>query len=150
MSKLLQGLLGLGLMFLNSMAVGILATEDVPPPLTKSESEDIGPPLSGRDKAAPEIKLTPRLHSEKRISDYKAIPGRAVILVEVPENSELSIDGNKILTVGKLRVFKTPELRSEITYYYDLTLRVLDPRGERIIRTRVTCAAGKISHVRLE
>lgn len=67
----------------------------------------------------------------------------ANIVVEVPENAEVYIDGNKMKSTAGRRVFKTPAIEKGQDYYYNVRV-VFDDNGKRVEDTqRVTVRGGE-------
>ncbi len=47
-------------------------------------------------------------------------PNRAILIVDLPPDTELYIDNRYVRTISNRRTFVTPELCPEATYFYDL------------------------------
>jgi len=68
---------------------------------------------------------------EKMSGDYD----RARILVQVPDDAKLYIDGNLMRTGSSNRVFQTPVLQTGKTYYYDLRVEVVRD-GQTVVQEK--------------
>jgi uncharacterized protein (TIGR03000 family) len=60
---------------------------------------------------------------------------RARILVQVPDDAKLYIDGNLMRTGSANRVFQTPVLQQGKTYYYDLRVEVVRD-GQTVVQEK--------------
>jgi uncharacterized protein (TIGR03000 family) len=69
---------------------------------------------------------------------------KASLIVLVPEDAKLYIDGQATSQTGSRRSFITPELPAGKAFYYTLTVEL--PNGERMER-QVTFRAGEIAEV---
>jgi uncharacterized protein (TIGR03000 family) len=69
-----------------------------------------------RFEQAPLPKKNPE---EVRVND------RSRIVVELPEDARLYIDGNLMRSASARRVFRTPELNPDLTYFYDVKAEVV-------------------------
>jgi uncharacterized protein (TIGR03000 family) len=99
------------------------------PPLAAGPGETIAPPMvPGGDQT-----LT--------------TPDRAAVVITLPADAELTIDGQKSDLTGPVRVFRTPPLEAGKDYYYDL-LMVVQRGGMKIERREVAkFRAGMVARV---
>jgi uncharacterized protein (TIGR03000 family) len=96
--------------------------------------------------AAPAAPTAPAKPKEKEASN--AAP--ATILVSLPADAQLTIDGAATNSTSANRVFTTPALNNGSEYYYTLKAQVT--RGGKVLSTtrRVAVRAGEASRVTLD
>jgi len=91
------------------------------------------PPVGGTGPAvgpcpgAPPPEVTPLPKKEKEKDGMV----RAKVRVVVPEDARLFVDGQLMKTGSTERIFQTPELDPNQTYFYDLRVEIT--RNERVI-----------------
>lgn len=79
-----------------------------------------------------------------------AIPSQATIIVSLPADARLSIDGTTTVSTSGTRVFYTSGLESGHEYYHTLEADVIrDGKTERISQ-RVVIRAGQETRVTLD
>ncbi|GIW79187.1 MAG: hypothetical protein KatS3mg105_0994 [Gemmatales bacterium] len=101
-----------------------------PPAEKKGSAEKIGPPK--------ELPKDEKKEEEKKL--------QARLIVEVPENARLYIDGQLMKSQSKVRVFRTPTLDQNEAYFYDLRAEI-DVDGKIEAETkRVIIRAGREIH----
>src|SRR5207253_10772215 len=76
-------------------------------------------------------------------------PKQATVIVHLPAEAKLYVDGKKANLTSKTRSFVTPELQKGTDYYY--TMRAEMKRdGTTVVQSqRVVVQAGKVAHVHL-
>jgi uncharacterized protein (TIGR03000 family) len=71
-------------------------------------------------------------------------PTRARLIVEVPADAKLFIDGHPMKTTAAVRAFNTPELEPGQLYYYEVKAEVMRD-GKLVSQTkRVILKAGEV------
>ncbi len=88
-------------------------TESAPPSTTVPEKKPATKP--GK------IEETPPPLERKKTEEQ----ARARVIVDVPADAKLFVDGQLINTTSARRIFQTPELIAGQTYYYELTAEVI-------------------------
>lgn len=74
-------------------------------------------------------------------------PDQATVIVQLPTDATLSVDGSQVPEMSAERTIITPDLRAGQEYYYTLRAEAVR-EGRSIIRTkRVTVRAGRETHV---
>mgnify|MGYP000602975723 CR=1 FL=1 len=81
--------------------------------------------------------VKPESKPEDKAKEKPALaPDRARLIVELPADATLYVDGQPIRTEPKtVRVFTTPKLDPNLTYYYDLEAEVVR-NGQRYAESR--------------
>ncbi len=80
----------------------------------------------------------------------RANPDEATLVVDLPANARLTIDGQPTQLTSATRTFITPPLQSGREYYYDLKAQ-LDRNGKTLTATkRVTIRPGQETRVHLD
>jgi uncharacterized protein (TIGR03000 family) len=78
------------------------------PAPTKSSAAPSAPPMI--------INPTPAAPTEAKV--------RTKVIIELPEDARLFVDGHAMRTKSSRRIFQTPELSVHSTYYYDLRIEL--------------------------
>jgi uncharacterized protein (TIGR03000 family) len=73
----------------------------------------------------------------------------ATVLVRLPADARLTIDGDATASTGAARRFASPPLAAGRTYYYTLTAEVLRDGRRLTVTHRVAVRAGQESAVEL-
>jgi uncharacterized protein (TIGR03000 family) len=76
-------------------------------------------------------------------------PAAATLLVRLPADARLTIDGDATVSTGAARRFASPPLPAGRTYYYTLTAEVLRDGRRLTVTDRVAVRAGQESAVEL-
>lgn len=98
----------------------------------------IAPPPAGKQ---PEVVPPPKPKQPKE-SDT-SLNEQARLIIEVPADAQLFIDGQPMKTTADRRVFRTPKLDRKLTYYYDVKAEVVRD-GKTVTSTkRVILRAGE-------
>jgi uncharacterized protein (TIGR03000 family) len=81
-----------------------------------------------------------------------AAPARAsaTLVVNLPADAVLTIDGNPTTSTSAKRSFSSPPLEMGRDFEYTLEAKVVRDGQERVIKQRVTVRAGQQTNVRLE
>jgi uncharacterized protein (TIGR03000 family) len=79
-----------------------------------------------------------------------AAPAPATLLVNLPADAVLTIDGARTTSTSAERVFRTPALEQGQDFEYTLEARVVRAGQEKVIKQRVTVRAGEQTTVRME
>jgi uncharacterized protein (TIGR03000 family) len=79
-----------------------------------------------------------------------AAPAAATLVVDLPADAVLTIDGQRTTSSSAERVFNTPDLQRGRDFEYTLEARVVRAGQEKVIKQRVTVRAGEQTRVRLE
>ncbi|MCI0642031.1 MAG: TIGR03000 domain-containing protein [Gemmataceae bacterium] len=98
------------------------------------------PDTQGKDpeRKSTEPEVTPAPKEKK-----KKLDTQARVIVEVPADAKLFIDDQPTIATSTRRVFHTPDLSADRTYFYDLKAEVVR-NGQTIVRTqRVMLRAGQ-------
>jgi len=74
----------------------------------------------------------------------------ATLVVNLPADAVLSVDGKPTTSTSANRVFSTPDLETGRDFVYTLEARVVRAGQEKVIKQRVTVRAGQQTTVRLE
>lgn len=99
----------------------------------------IAPPATG---GTPEKReTTPPPMEEKKTSVEN---DRARVVVELPEDAKLYIDGNLMKTPSARRVFRTPVLDASKTYFYELKAEVVRDGTTRQETQRIVLRPGQV------
>jgi len=72
------------------------------------------------------------------------------MVVSLPPDATLTIDGQPTSSVSGKRVFTTPELEPGKNYHYDLEAKVIRNGAEQLVRRKVTYQAGDKVEVSLD
>jgi uncharacterized protein (TIGR03000 family) len=85
-------------------------------------------------------------------SYYAAAPASApaTLVVNLPADAVLTVDGKRTASTSAERVFSTPALESGRDFAYTLEAKFVRDGQEKVIKQRVTVRAGKQTTVRLE
>jgi uncharacterized protein (TIGR03000 family) len=75
-------------------------------------------------------------------------PARMVVIL--PPNAMLTVNGEPTKSTGGERVFETPPLKPGKAYTYELTARVPQPGGEMVTTQRVQVVPGQDTQVVME
>jgi uncharacterized protein (TIGR03000 family) len=78
----------------------------------------------------------PALPGTQLPAEKPAPDGSAHLLLTVPENAEVLIEGTKTTQTGTTREFVTPQLNPGTRYVYEITVRYSDSRGNVVDDTR--------------
>jgi uncharacterized protein (TIGR03000 family) len=81
---------------------------------------------------------------------YAAAPTAATLVVDLPADAVLSMDGQRTTSTSAERVFRTPDLEQGRTFEYTLEARVMRAGQEKVIKQRVLVRAGEQTRVRME
>jgi uncharacterized protein (TIGR03000 family) len=76
-------------------------------------------------------------------------PATATLVVSLPADAVLTIDGARTTSTSAQRVFRTPALQSGRDFHYDLEAKVVRDGQAKVIKQRVTVRAGVETRVRL-
>jgi uncharacterized protein (TIGR03000 family) len=79
-----------------------------------------------------------------------AAPVPATLVVNLPADAVLTVDGERTTSTSAQRVFRTPALNPGRDFEYTLTAKVVRAGREEVIEQRVTVRAGEQTTVRLE
>jgi uncharacterized protein (TIGR03000 family) len=139
-----------------SAPVGLLG---MPPPLTAPPAPDgtVLPPTGLGETVAPPapggILLPPAGLGETTappagVSETPTAPNQATVVVKLPADARLYANGELLPLTGPVRVFLTPALEPNRTYYYDLKIEV-ERGGKTVTREQknVELQAGKVANV---
>jgi uncharacterized protein (TIGR03000 family) len=74
----------------------------------------------------------------------------ATLVVNLPADAVLTIDGNRTTSTSAERVFRTPALQSGRDFTYALAAKIVRDGQEKVIEKRVIVRAGEQTRVRLE
>jgi len=91
-------------------------------PATRNSSEKMNRPAPGVPTANPAAK--PAIKPESTISREKGGTFQAEIVLDIPENATLYVNGTKMKKGAGLRTFTTPALSETSRHFYDLKLEV--------------------------
>jgi uncharacterized protein (TIGR03000 family) len=80
---------------------------------------------------------------------YGPAPTAATVLVRLPADARLTIDGDATVSTGAARRFASPPLTAGRTYYYTLTAEVLRDGRRLTVTHRLAVRAGQESAVEL-
>ncbi len=96
--------------------------------------------------AAPTPSVTPEpAKKDKKPQEEVRLPNRARLIVQVPEDAKVYIDGKLMKSTSAERVFGTPELRRDQVYFYDITAEVVRD-GQTVSDTkRVYLRVGQVA-----
>lgn len=101
---------------------------DVPPPVEPKKAIEL-PPVEPK-KELPKIEI-PKEEPKKPISSNST----ARVIVDLPAEAKLFVDGQPTRTTAGHRVFRTPELEPGQTYFYELRAEV-EQNGQIVTQTR--------------
>jgi uncharacterized protein (TIGR03000 family) len=87
---------------------------------------------------APEQAPAPR-----KTTQLSPAPDRARLVVDVPADAKLYVDGQLMKTKSENRVFNTPTLRPGQAYYYDLKAEVVRDGESKTESKRVIVRGGE-------
>jgi uncharacterized protein (TIGR03000 family) len=76
------------------------------------------------------------------------VPTRARLIVEVPADAKLYIDGQQMKTTSAVRSFHTPELEPGQLYYYEVKAEVVRDGKATTQTKRVIVKAGEVIRAR--
>ena len=79
----------------------------------------------------------------------KASPRQATVVVHLPADAKLYVDGKKANLTSKTRSFITPELQKNQDYYYTVKAEVRRDGVAKEQSKRVFVRAGTVTHVNL-
>jgi uncharacterized protein (TIGR03000 family) len=84
-------------------------------------------------------------------SGYSLVPSPApaTLVVDLPADAVLTIDGERTTSTSGERVFRTPALEQGREFEYTLEARVIRDGKEKVMRQRATVRAGEQTTVRL-
>jgi uncharacterized protein (TIGR03000 family) len=82
-------------------------------------------------------------------TDMGAIPAPATIVVSLPADARLTIDGNATTSTGDRRVFVSPDLNPGQEYHYTLTAQITSNGQTMRIEKRIPVRAGQETPVSL-
>ncbi len=77
-------------------------------------------------------------------------PSPATLVVNLPADAVLTIDGSPTTSTSAERVFRTPALETGRDFEYTLEAKVLRGGEEKVLKQRVTVRGGQETQVRLE
>jgi len=77
-------------------------------------------------------------------------PGSAVMVVELPQDATLTVDGTATTSTSANRVLVTPVLEAGRTYNYTLTAQVMRDGVLQTVSRQVAVRAGEETRVNLE
>lgn len=84
----------------------------------------------------PKREVTPPPTPKKKAEDkMSSISTRARVVVDLPEDARLFIDGQLMKTPSAQRTFQTPDLKDGQAYFYDLKVE-LDRDGQTVTQSR--------------
>jgi uncharacterized protein (TIGR03000 family) len=81
---------------------------------------------------------------------YSATPAPATLVVNLPADAVLTIDGNPTKATSAKRIFETPALETGRDFAYTLEAKVVRNGQEYLIKQRVTVRAGQQTQVLLD
>jgi uncharacterized protein (TIGR03000 family) len=87
---------------------------------------------------------------EARRASQKASPRQATVVVHLPADARLYVDGQPANLTSKTRSFVTPELQKGQDYYYTVKAEVRRDGVTREQSQRVFVRAGTVAHVDLD
>jgi uncharacterized protein (TIGR03000 family) len=90
------------------------------------------------------------LHHLEKAPEETAQAGSATIVVDLPEDAVLTIDGESTESTSARRVFTTPELAEGKEYSYTLKAEVVRDGRVHVITKEVVFRAGEETEVNLE
>jgi uncharacterized protein (TIGR03000 family) len=79
-----------------------------------------------------------------------AAPAPATLVVHLPADAVLTVDGKRTASTSAERVFSTPDLETGRDFAYNLEARVVRDGQEKVIKQRVIVRAGQQTTIRLE
>jgi uncharacterized protein (TIGR03000 family) len=82
-------------------------------------------------------------------ANRKASPRQATVVVHLPADAKLYVDGKKANLTSKIRSFVTPELQKDQDYYYTVKAEVRRDGVTTEQSQRVFVRAGTVAHVDL-
>jgi uncharacterized protein (TIGR03000 family) len=84
------------------------------------------------------------------VSPVVATAAPATLVVDLPADAILTVDGQRTISTSAERVFSTPALEPGREFAYTLEAKVYRAGQEKVIKQRVTVRAGEQTRVHLE
>jgi uncharacterized protein (TIGR03000 family) len=92
----------------------------------------------------------PRNQQGETTREEPRLDGSATLIVQLPPDARLTIDGNPTRSASDLRVFTTPPLEAGQDFHYDLKAEIMRD-GKTIPTTqRVTVRSGKETRITMQ
>src|SRR5262249_6429618 len=91
-------------------------------------------------QSTPYVPVTPMEEPQKPMTD-KGLGGGARLIIEVPANAKVLIDGRPTQSTSEVRLYSTPKLNEGETYFYDVAVEV---PGEKPATRRVYVHANEV------
>jgi uncharacterized protein (TIGR03000 family) len=127
-----------------AVAVPVVPVPEVAVPIPPAQLGETVTPPGGTilPPAAPGDTTAPPVLDEAQTS-----PNQVTVVVTLPADARLLVDGQPLALTGPVRVFRTPPLDPTRDYFYELTMEV--ERGGRTVRRTQTVwfRAGKVARV---
>lgn len=91
----------------------------------------------------------PRDRSERRNWTQQGVPDRATIAVTLPEDAQLTFDGEATVSTGSSRLFITPPLEQGRDFHYTLDAKFIRNSKAETTSRQITVRAGQETRVDL-
>jgi uncharacterized protein (TIGR03000 family) len=101
------------------------------------------------DDGDSETKARFKYRGDGGLASRKASPRQATVVVHLPADAKLFVDGKRANLTSKTRSFVTPDLQKGLDYYYTVKAEVRHDGVTREQSKRVFVRAGTVAHVRL-
>jgi uncharacterized protein (TIGR03000 family) len=108
----------------------------------------MSPGFSGSDMMAPAVGGFATYGGGVALTQSTAT--EATLIVNLPEDATLTIDGEKTTSTSASRMFVTPALEQGKEYEYTLKAKVVRDGEVKVTTAKVTVRAGQTSQVRLK
>jgi len=105
-----------------------------------------GQPSQGGPKEMPAPKDGKKVEDKGEVS----LPAPATIVVSLPADAKLTVDGNATVSTSGTRVFVSPELAPGKVFSYELTAQVVRNGKTVSASKRVTVQAGQETKVQID
>jgi uncharacterized protein (TIGR03000 family) len=115
-----------------------MSTIPLPPPKPELPAEP-----------SPELKKDQPKKEEPKKSQTQR-PARATVVLSVPDGASVSVEGQPLLSSGRERTFRTPELPTGQEFVYTVRAVILVAGHEEIETLKVTVLAGEVSRASFE
>jgi len=100
--------------------------------------------------ATPDKKITPEPIKDKPKQGTTAVPAPATIIVSLPNEAKLMIDGTVTTSTSARRVFVSPTLNPGKEYHYNLKVEYVQDGKTVELSKKVVVSAGNESTVSFE
>jgi uncharacterized protein (TIGR03000 family) len=101
----------------------------------------------------PELPATPSPKDAKKEEPKKSQtqrPARALVVLSVPEGAAVSVEGQPLMSTGRERSFRTPELTPGQDYVYTVRAVMMVAGREEVETLKLTVLAGEVSRASFE